>query len=175
MDFDSLHRKRRQGTELTKRKKTNTPDKRTFICRWKRQTAADHSNHAKHVVYRATLEAALRRTETQATKKFNKLTSKKDFSSFDVYLQSALNRLELDDDVKADIDRTAKSLYEPASFACVEGVTALQFLFQPLLEALVTFDRVAYLLEREIEADVVALFDDAISPRNLAIVGHKSI
>ena len=45
--------------------------------------------------------------------------------------------------------------------------------FQELLEAIIAFDRMAYLLENNYEAHAVRLFDKNISPRNIAILGLK--
>lgn len=49
----------------------------------------------------------------------------------------------------------------------------LQVILQPVLEALVAKDRVEFLKEAGLHADVLAMFDDSISPRNCAIVASR--
>ena len=46
-------------------------------------------------------------------------------------------------------------------------------LLQPVLESLIYQDRKQWLLEHGISADIVPVFDEFISPRNLALVAIK--
>lgn len=55
----------------------------------------------------------------------------------------------------------------------VEGFTALQSLIQPLCENLILLDRIEFLKENSIDANVVRVTDDTISPRCFAIIARK--
>lgn len=49
----------------------------------------------------------------------------------------------------------------------------LQVLMQGVLETIILQDRRQYLEERGFESGLVAVFDESISPRNIAIVASK--
>ena len=45
---------------------------------------------------------------------------------------------------------------------------------QPVLESLIVIDRLQFLREHDISAIVVPIFNEEISPRNLALIGWKT-
>ena len=49
----------------------------------------------------------------------------------------------------------------------------LQVVLQGVLESLILKDRQEYLLEHGLEAQLLPILDDNISPRNVAIVAYK--
>ena len=49
----------------------------------------------------------------------------------------------------------------------------MQVLLQPVLETLIVVDRALYLMEAGVKVDVLPVFDEYVSPRNLAIIGIK--
>lgn len=49
----------------------------------------------------------------------------------------------------------------------------LQFALQPVLETVILLDRVLYLRENNVDAYVMPVFDDHVSPRSLAVIATK--
>ena len=45
---------------------------------------------------------------------------------------------------------------------------------QPVLESLIVIDRLQFLREHDISAIAVPIFNEEISPRNLALIGWKT-
>ncbi|KAK3095107.1 hypothetical protein FSP39_010389 [Pinctada imbricata] len=114
-----------------------------YSCRWGVQSQADHEYHMKNVAYRGILQLYLN----------------KDGSS-------------------PPLDKIKESLRELYSeqeqyFKYIEPITALQVTLQPLLEWLIYKDRELWLMEQGTNATVKPIFDDFISPRNLAIIADK--
>ncbi|KAH3736191.1 hypothetical protein DPMN_042754 [Dreissena polymorpha] len=58
-------------------------------------------------------------------------------------------------------------------FCLIEPITALQFLVQPVLESLVYLDRQIWFAENGCHGNIVIVFDERISQRNLALVAIK--
>ncbi|KAH3875761.1 hypothetical protein DPMN_039037 [Dreissena polymorpha] len=59
-------------------------------------------------------------------------------------------------------------------FCLFEPITALEFLLQPLVESLDYIDRQIWLAENGCHRNIVTVFDEFISPRNLALVAIKT-
>ena len=53
------------------------------------------------------------------------------------------------------------------------SIKALQVLIQPILENLILNDRIAYLLENKVNARLISVFDDEISPRSICILAER--
>ena len=56
---------------------------------------------------------------------------------------------------------------------CVEFLAALQTCLQPVLEGVLLIDRMLFLREHALSAELVPLFDDRLSPRAWALVARK--
>ena len=139
--------------------------------RWREQSALEHDLHMKRVAYRAVVETAL---ESDSIRLQNVVKNDK-CATIESYILAALNHLvpgsEKYDKYK-QMCTTLYSQFEP-DFLFVEPFTALQTLFQPLLESLIITDQATHLTEMGISATIVTMFDDLISPRNLAVVATK--
>jgi hypothetical protein len=140
--------------------------------RWREQSALEHDLHMKRVAYRAVVETALKSDSVR----LRKVVKNDKCATFESYLMAALNHMISN---KEEYDKYKKmctiaySQFEP-DFLLVEPFTALQTLLQPLLESLIITDQVTYLAEMGISATIVTMFEDFISPRNLAVVAVKS-
>ncbi|EDV21370.1 uncharacterized protein TRIADDRAFT_60323 [Trichoplax adhaerens] len=98
--------------------------------------------------------------------------------TFEDYTKIYLNRIQaVTDENYEKCFATCMQKYKEHELVIpyAEAITALQVLFQPLLESIVTIDRCLYLNELNIDCGIIPLFEEYISPRNLAIVGMKII
>ena len=57
--------------------------------------------------------------------------------------------------------------------ACVCIFQALQVLLQPVIETLIYLDRKIWLHECDLGCDIIPVFDEYKSPRNLALIAVK--
>lgn len=55
------------------------------------------------------------------------------------------------------------------------NLQALQVVMQPVLESLLIVDRYSFLLEHGLDVHLIPVFNDFVSPRNMAIVAFKEI
>ena len=67
---------------------------------------------------------------------------------------------------------TVSDQYAP-QLLCVEFLAALQTCLQPVLEGVLLIDRMLFLQEHALSAELVPLFDDRLSPRAWALVARK--
>ncbi|BFZ09718.1 hypothetical protein BsWGS_12755 [Bradybaena similaris] len=141
-------------------------------CRWRAQTSDDHANHIRHVAFRGLLELIDFEDSDTVRKKVRKC----DFSSFENFLQSYFSPCKASEDVKATMTSSLRKLYEEHKdrLDLIEIITCLQVIVQPVIEALIYRDKVLWLLERGwTDVNVIPIFDEVLSPRNLAIVAIK--
>ncbi|XP_062510529.1 probable methyltransferase-like protein 25 [Corticium candelabrum] len=142
--------------------------------RWREQTAFDHDLHMKRVAFRAVLETAL---ESEGNVRLHKVIKDEDCATFQSYITAAL--IHLDHSMCSEKHDTYEKAclasyqtFEP-HFCLVEPFTALQVLIQPLLESLIITDRLIYLIENGNSSKMIAMFNDIISPRYIALVATK--
>jgi len=145
--------------------------------RWLCKTEQEVNNHSKHVAFRAVLEYYCWKTGSSLTKKHKKLTGSAAFKTFETYIDAVLSRV--DDFSPLDSIITVRQdlllCYEECKpyFSCVMWYNALQVMMQGVLESLILRDRKEYLLELGIHCQLISLFDDEISPRNIALLAWK--
>ncbi|XP_069102153.1 probable methyltransferase-like protein 25 [Argopecten irradians] len=142
--------------------------------RWGQQTAEDHDYHTRNVGYRGILELYKHKNSTHCEKVFRKIARKSDFTSFTAYVDAAIGRLQAGEET--GIDRTELCrLYEENKdkMKYIEPITALQYLLQPVLEVFITTDRAQHLKENGLTPEIVPIFNEVISPRNLALISVK--
>ncbi|CAH1252241.1 RRNAD1 [Branchiostoma lanceolatum] len=150
--------------------------------RWSCQSYEDHLFHTRTVAYRAVLEHVVTTGGKGIQKLKRKVTRKDAFQSFPVYLDAVFGRMTLHSDETVRTEEDWKKYHDALQhshdqweefFPYIEIITALQVLLQPVLETLVTVDRCLYLQEQGLKTEVVPIFDDRISPRNLAIIAER--
>ena len=94
---------------------------------------------------------------------------------FGEYARTALARLEIASERVAQVEwakyeaLVATAWEDVAKFFCVRVVLA------PVLETVLLYDRTAWLRERGFRAGLHALFDPALSPRNLALCAVREL
>ena len=67
-----------------------------------------------------------------------------------------------------------KSYYFFILYCDMLSFQCLQVILQGVLESLILVDRLIFLKECELHAEIIPVMDDFISPRNIAIVAWKS-
>lgn len=142
--------------------------------RWSNQTQEDHEYHKKNVAFRALLEIFCTEENITLVKGKRKLANKRDYDNLDSYVTAVVGRIKFDkggDYVKRRMWELYSEYEEGIRY--IEVITCLQVILQPVIESMIVMDRIYYLHEHEIKADVIAIFDENISPRNLAIVAMK--
>ncbi|KAK3790011.1 hypothetical protein RRG08_016328 [Elysia crispata] len=140
--------------------------------RWRQQTEEDHFDHVRHVAYRGLLELA----ECGDPVMKRKLVRKCDFSSFNSFLHSYFSSTYFSEDEISRGKLSLNYLYtkHKDEFQLIEIFTALQTLVQPVIESLIYNDRLLWLMERGYtNVKVLPVFNEAVSPRNLAIAVIK--
>ncbi|XP_063436455.1 probable methyltransferase-like protein 25 [Mytilus trossulus] len=148
--------------------------------RWRNQTTQDHEYHIKNVAYRGILEVFIKQESCDHSKLFRKLTRKGDMATFSTYVEAIVKRTTQNgyegkiegEKMKGKLEKIY-SQYEKY-FMYIEPFTALQVLMQPVLETLIYLDRLMWLEEHTHRTSVVSVFDDSISPRNLALIAVKT-
>ncbi|XP_060081198.1 probable methyltransferase-like protein 25 isoform X2 [Ylistrum balloti] len=144
--------------------------------RWGKQTAEDHDYHTKNVGYRGILELYTSSNTEKCDKMFRKIARKSDYISFTAYVDAACSRLKYQAGEDPGIDKTELfRLFEENKdkMKYIEPLTALQYLMQPVLEGLINTDRALYLQDHGISTEIVPIFNEVISPRNLALISVK--
>ncbi|XP_045184754.2 uncharacterized protein LOC123542814 [Mercenaria mercenaria] len=152
--------------------------------RWHEQTETDHDFHMRNVAYRGMLETCLQQGESdkmfQLKKNVRKLAHKGDYESFTRYTDAVFQHIHKPDEVSTEefkqfFKDTMQEKYDHYQqyFCLIEPLTALQYLLQPVIESLIYLDRKQWLCEQGLHADVIPVFDELISPRNLALVAWK--
>ncbi|XP_074661532.1 putative methyltransferase-like protein 25 [Tubulanus polymorphus] len=146
--------------------------------RWRNQTAADHEFHMKNVAYRGLIELYAKTSGSNGAsivKLRRRVARRSHFQTFDGYLDAVFERSSGPDwsNSRHELKRLHRQ-YEQY-FKYIQIITLLQVLLQPVIESLIATDRRLLLAETPgITADVIPIFDEMISPRNLAIVAYKS-
>ncbi|XP_060573423.1 probable methyltransferase-like protein 25 [Ruditapes philippinarum] len=152
--------------------------------RWHEQTDEEHDFHMRNVAYRGILETSLLQPDTDETfqlkKNVRKLAHKADYQSFTAYIDAVSKHVHTPDTVSLEefklkfCQRMHQKLDKYQKYFClIEPLTALQYLLQPVLESLIYMDRKQWLCEQGLQADIIPVFDELISPRNLALVAWK--
>ncbi|XP_071098304.1 methyltransferase-like protein 25B [Haliotis cracherodii] len=141
--------------------------------RWRAQTKTDHDTHVRHVAYRGILEAFF--MEAEVGQLDRKVIRKADFSSFDAFSTSIVTGLDVSNEVRAEYLRHLQELHtrHVQHFCYVEVITCLQVLVQPVLETLLQLDRHTYLTDHGVTAQLVPIFQENVSPRNIALIANK--
>lgn len=140
-------------------------------CRWRNQTADDHADHTRHVAYRGLLELI----DSSNPARIRHRVRKCDFSNFDAFVRSYLQD-EKDPVVSAAHEEALRLLHDKhvQSFHLIETLTCLQTVVQPVIESMIYTDRLMWLRAKGHEdSHIVPVFDDLVSPRNLAFVAVK--
>jgi hypothetical protein len=122
--------------------------KKCFIIRVKPQYSNDFVSYCKRAIARV-----LETERDIFTFEFIKLFESKDF---DDYLLEYFSKYE-----------------KEAIRKQVEVYWSLRAVFGPILESLILIDRVIYLQDQGIKADLVRLFKYEISPRGIALIARK--
>ncbi|KAI0215432.1 Methyltransferase-like protein 25 [Lamellibrachia satsuma] len=145
--------------------------------RWQKQTVEDHKYHVKNVAFRGIIELFCQTEHCELNKTRRRVARQKDYDSFDTYLAAVFDRAALSGN--QDMTFVLKKLqdlycaHEPyVDF--IEPFTALQMTLQPVLESLIIIDRLQFLREHDLSATAVPIFNEEISPRNLALIGWKN-
>lgn len=101
-----------------------------------------------------------------------RLVRKDERLSFAHYIDDVINRTEFDRSWKEEIlelHQECKDLED-----LIEPVTCLQVMLQSVIETLILIDRVHFLREiTKCNVHLFNIFDDSISPRNVAIIMEK--
>ncbi|XP_048732309.2 methyltransferase-like protein 25B isoform X2 [Ostrea edulis] len=145
--------------------------------RWRTQSEETHESHTKAVAYRSLLELFAHQENTECNKLFRRIATAGDFVNFQSYVDKTLSRCEFASlQGKESVKYKLISLYEEykAKFPYIEVITVLQVILQPLIERLIIQDRVMWLLENGQKSYLIPLFDDVISPRNIALCSTKT-
>nr|XP_042897572.1 protein RRNAD1 isoform X4 [Parasteatoda tepidariorum] len=126
----------------------------------------------KNLFYRALLQCYIKK-EQIVWKKPKRHVRTTDLADFDTYCSKMFEDHILSGDEK--ILRELKKLYQEKSqiFHRIRILLVLQMMLQPLWEAFVILDRVMYFKERNIFVEVLEMWDDSVSPRNLALCAYK--
>ncbi|XP_043246486.1 protein RRNAD1-like [Amphibalanus amphitrite] len=145
------------------------------VSAWCHQSAADHARHATAVGWRALLEVVAQRTGLTVSDRRRHGTHR--YANFAEYAAAMLGAA----DDNADCDQrllqcTANDVFKQygAQLQCVEFLTALQACLQPVLEGLLLLDRMLFLREHAISAELMPLFEDQLSPRTWALMAWKT-
>ncbi|KAK2151013.1 hypothetical protein LSH36_379g01024 [Paralvinella palmiformis] len=144
--------------------------------RWKSQDTTAHNYHQNNVIFRGILDLVLQREKIKMLKSRRKLISKEQCKDFETYIDAVLASVVLEDGVdKTSLKEKMLAAYSDHKdvLGLVEPFTCLQVVLQGVLESLILKDRQEYLLEHGLEAQLLPILDDNISPRNVAIVAYK--
>ncbi|GFN86192.1 upf0431 protein c1orf66-like protein [Plakobranchus ocellatus] len=142
--------------------------------RWRMQSEEDHRNHIRHIAFRGLLELA----DCDDAAARRKLVRKCDFSSFKAFQDSYYSSSTFSASEISSGKSTLSYLYNEhkEDFSLIEIFTALQVVLQPVIECLIHHDRLLWLLEQgysHSKVKIIPVFDEAVSPRNLATVAIK--
>ncbi|CAL1284462.1 unnamed protein product [Larinioides sclopetarius] len=134
--------------------------------------ALTDSRTSKCVFYRALMEYYIKK-ENITWQQPKRHIRKADLLDFETYCRSMLSSHPLSND-----ETTLKNLNNLFDeklhlFSRVKILLVLQLLLQPLWEGFITVDRILYFREKSMSANVLALWDDAKSSRNLALCVYK--
>ncbi|KAK6986103.1 protein RRNAD1-like isoform X1 [Biomphalaria glabrata] len=137
---------------------------------WREQSVEDHKDHMKHVAFRALLEMAVGANFPEIRKRVRKC----DFTSLSAFSDSFFHTDEKSTFYKDKLYELYAKYEQEINL--IEFFTCLQVIVQPVVETLIYQDRLIWLLESGYQnSKVIPLFDDQISPRNLALVSYKSV
>jgi hypothetical protein len=96
-------------------------------------------------------------------------------NSFEEIKNELLRRYNIEGDERERWINTYDKVIEENKpfFPYVEVYLDLQYMLQEVYEALVLYDRVAFIQENNIFAELRPVFDISISPRNMCIISVK--
>ncbi|KAJ8306713.1 hypothetical protein KUTeg_015754 [Tegillarca granosa] len=163
--------------------------------RWKNQSQNDHIKHIYSVAYRGILELFINEDSGSTKKLFRKVVHKSDFSSFHDYIEAVCSRTTLadteynnkpkleistrahlnqytghtaDKDNISSIKQRLLELHEENQkwFRYIEPIT-------PVLEGMILIDRLLWLQENKCHGELFPVFNDHISPRNIALISYN--
>ncbi|GBN69865.1 hypothetical protein AVEN_18082-1, partial [Araneus ventricosus] len=130
------------------------------------------SRTSKCVFYRALMEYYVKKKNItwQQPKRHIR---KADLLDFETYCRNMLSNHPLGKDETTF--KNLNNLFDEKLhlFSRVKILLVLQLLLQPLWEGFITVDRILYFREKSMSANVLALWDDAKSSRNLALCVYK--
>ena len=153
--------------------------------RWARQDGAEHINHARSVGHRAVLEVAAAQQGIKLIKRRRRAgvagrarkTGEEPLLEAEQLVETLQDRFQLPPGSEAGLEAAVRKelAARAAQFPLLELLTGLQCLLQPVIERLITEDRLAVLRESPITAPpaVFQIFSDSISPRNKLLFAEK--
>lgn len=144
--------------------------------RWKTKSEESHKSHVKAVAYRSLLELYAHQENVEFSKMFRRIATASDFEDFEGYIEKTLSRCQFSSsEGKLSMRTKLSSLHAEYEdfFQYIEVITVLQVILQPLIERLIIQDRMFWLIENGHGSDMIPVFDDFISPRNIALCSNK--
>uniref|UniRef100_A0A914I3Z4 Methyltransferase domain-containing protein n=1 Tax=Globodera rostochiensis TaxID=31243 RepID=A0A914I3Z4_GLORO len=155
------------------------------LVRWMAFTEQEHFAHRQAFANRAFVECMrldhknaieftehddLLRNERGPPRRLNKCITGEDGFRAELLSRSAV----LEEEEREQFEQKLDEIMEEhrAAVRFIEPFTTLQFALQCPLESVVLLDRLLFLHENRIDAELVELFDPSISPRNIAIVAR---
>lgn len=149
------------------------------LARWIIFTEEEHRRHQQSFSNRAFVECLKGRVEfskhpstaNARTKKLNRKLG----TSAEEFRAEVVRRSGCDPEERQQCEELLDQIVQEHShvLAFIEPFTTLQFALQAPLESLVLLDRLFFLQERGIDAELVELFDPVVSPRNICIVARR--
>ncbi|KAG8193299.1 hypothetical protein JTE90_003786 [Oedothorax gibbosus] len=126
----------------------------------------------KNLFYRALFEKYIQ-NEKISWRQPKRRIRPSDLPDFETYCKNMLKNHPLEHDSKTL--KNLNKLYDDCEhlFPRIRILLVLQTLLQPLWEGFVIVDRMLYFRENDISTQVLALWDDSVSSRNMALCAYK--
>ncbi|KAI1726193.1 methyltransferase domain-containing protein [Ditylenchus destructor] len=144
------------------------------LSRWENTSPSEHQAHIQHFMNRTILECLYKTLGID--RKYQKRSMNRNLGTSIEEIQNTL--LQRHNITDPNEQNEWRSIFQEirAEYAhtatYVEPFTALQFCIQALLESLILGDRILYLQENGISAELQPVFQSNVSPRNMAIVAR---
>lgn len=147
------------------------------VCRLAECTEEDYTYSMKSHFYRTVLETWLVKNNPNGHScNIRGLPRKKAFT-FSNYAQLAVKRITKDESNLDPVNslNELEQLYEEVKgfYKHVNATLMLRSVMSPVLESFILLDRFLYLKEHQAVPYLAPLFDESLSPRNLAIIAFK--
>ncbi|XP_019855594.1 PREDICTED: protein RRNAD1-like isoform X2 [Amphimedon queenslandica] len=144
---------------------------------WLSQSPSDHQQHCNHVCYRSIAEIIINKyvfLSSASSPLCNRLRKAR-YDNFDNFSEDFIRMIkELIPDFKdhATIEGALSEAYLRFSpfFSLIEPFTGLQMCIRRSIELLILIDYSLYLKERGLNCQLFNIFDEKISPHNIAII-----
>eukprot|EP00731_Ephydatia_muelleri_P016965 Em0010g63a len=135
--------------------------------RWRKQSDGNHSNHEKQMAFRAIAEAVVSDKGSSLNRKLIRQANYSDIGCFAESLSILMKDPSLKDALLTYHSTNGQFV------AYVEPFTALQTCVQGVIEGLIVLDRCVFLWEQGLQAEMVPVFDEDISPRCIALLATR--